>query len=165
LPSPTYALPSSLKAVELKDISINQLTTIVYHCLWLLKQNQRLPSSKNALKKSRESLGLSIIDKKQPIPTSISLSELIELLPIQVSRTLVNINNACRSLLSPIAEMPGNLFHPDNNDFHLKWMSAGAQYSNGRQLTAINYRKHPTSDQRFLKDKAIHCMSCIVFHF
>jgi hypothetical protein len=79
LPSPTHALPSSQKLLELKEISIKEIAAIE-HCLWLLLQQQEeLPLSEVALKESAESLGLSIVDKKkQSMPASISLSELTE---------------------------------------------------------------------------------------
>jgi hypothetical protein len=55
LPLPS-ALPSSLKASELKDTSINKLAAIE-HCLWLLQQ-EGAPLSGVELIASAESLGL-----------------------------------------------------------------------------------------------------------
>jgi hypothetical protein len=66
-------LPSSLKAVELKEIGISELAAI-QRCLFLLVRQQGLPLSEVALKETPQSLSLSIVDKKLLMPTSISLS-------------------------------------------------------------------------------------------
>jgi hypothetical protein len=108
LPNLPGALPSSLKAVELKDITLNELAA-VEHCLWLLQQ-QRMPLSEVALKESAELLGLTV-KEKQLMPTSISLLELTELLPSQASRAMTNVKSARKSLLNAMVDMIGtNLF-------------------------------------------------------
>jgi hypothetical protein len=102
------------------------------------------------LKESAELLGLlRVIVEKQLMPTSISLLELTELPPLQVSRGMTNAKSACTSLLNRMVDIIGNLFLPDNKDLLMRWwMSDGVQYSNGEQLLpAINYQKHPTNDQ------------------
>jgi hypothetical protein len=78
-PSFPCELPNCLKAGELKDTKINKLAAIK-KILWLLQQ-QQLPLSEAALEVPLESLG-STVNKKQLMPTSISLLKLTELLPL-----------------------------------------------------------------------------------
>jgi hypothetical protein len=71
LPLPPSTLPSSLKASELNDTSVNKLAAIE-HCLWLLQQ-EGPPLSEVKLIALAESLGLRFVCVMQLIPTSISL--------------------------------------------------------------------------------------------
>jgi hypothetical protein len=85
------ALPSSLKASELKDTSINEMAAIE-HCLWLLQQ-EGAPLSGVELIAWAESLGLRFLCVMQLIPTSISLQELTDMLQTQVARAMTNVKS------------------------------------------------------------------------
>jgi hypothetical protein len=58
-----------------------------------------------------------------------------------------------------------NFFHPDGNDLLVQWTSDGSRYLSGEQLPVMSHRKHPTNNQRFLTDEAVHCIWHIVFCF
>jgi hypothetical protein len=163
LPLPS-ALPCSLKALELKDTSVNELAAIE-HCLWLL-QKEGPPLSEVELIASAESLGLRFLCVMQLIPTSISLQELTDLLQTQVARAMTNVKSTRKALLSAMGDVLGtNFFHPDGNDLVVQWTSDGSRYLSGERLPVINHRKHPANNQRFLTDEAVHCIRHIVFCF
>jgi len=72
-----------------------------------------------------------MLDKHQLMPTSISLIELNELLPGQLSRASNNVKSVRMSLLNAMVDVIGELFRPDTNDLLLQWKSDGARYANG----------------------------------
>jgi hypothetical protein len=120
VPSPTtQALPSSLKQVELKERGVNEFAAIE-HCLWLRQEDHGLPLSQVALEESAESLGLRV---EQLIPTTISLYDLNDLVPIQVSRAMVNVKKVRNAMFEKL----GNLFLPNDNDLQVRWTSDGAR--------------------------------------
>jgi hypothetical protein len=117
--SPTQAIPSCFKLVELKKTRVNELAAIE-HCLWL-RQHRGLPLSQVALEELAESLGLSV---EQLIPTTISLLELNELVPMQLTMARLNVKMARHSML----EKRDDLFLPNDDDLLVRWKSDGARY-------------------------------------
>eukprot|EP00978_Attheya_sp_CCMP212_P002263 scaffold4659_cov73-Attheya_sp.AAC.3 len=114
---------------------------------------------------SLKRMELKTTNKQHLMPPSISITELTELLPAQLSRAINNVKSVRTSLLNAMVDVIGELFLPDMNDLLLQWKSDGAQYANGERLPAVNYQKHAANGHLSLTDEAVHCIRHIVFCF
>jgi hypothetical protein len=93
-------------------------------------------------------------------PTSIGLDELLELgnsLHVSAKR---NVSTARKELIDGL---PAGLFSPQEGDMLHAWITDGKRYTDGERLPAVNYEKHPVSNQMCLTDKAAHYIRSMVY--
>jgi hypothetical protein len=85
-------------------------------------------------------------------PTSIGLDELLELGNSLHVSAKKNASTARKELIDGL---PAGLFSPQKSDMLHAWITDGKRYTDGERLPAVNYEKHPVSNQMCLTDKPI----------
>jgi hypothetical protein len=151
---PDPELPTSLTLGILRDAiksDLAELAAIEYavHLLFTKKL------SINVAAESFQCAGI-------PAPHTISLEELHKVKPALRTSALRNVTTARQTLLD---RFPVGLFRPKDSDMLHTWMSDGKRYTGGERLPAMNYERHPKSNNMWLTDKAAHYIRHIMYCF